>query len=82
MNVLQASSGRFDVQLEKSDEDGRFWLVLRDFGVDPTGICTIIVSFFREDLTDGKRYEKLREREGGDPQTSLYDCLDPDHGSY
>jgi len=66
MLILKSSADQIDVQLEP--DDGRFWLLLRDLGIAPDGTTAIIVTIYREGLTDDYCIENFdREREGHEP---------------
>jgi len=49
------------ITFEVSREDGRFWLLLRDFGINPDGVTDVIVKFFREPLTEEQLYAKITQ---------------------
>jgi len=67
------------VQLEP--EDGRFWLLLRDLGINSEGTCKIIVNVHREGLTDEvciERFDITREHERTEILNDTGDLFDFD----
>jgi len=48
MLYLSAANDRLELLLEP--DDGRFWLILRDCGVNPAGATHVIVTVCREPL--------------------------------
>jgi len=74
MLILQSSAEKIELMLEP--EDGRFWLLLRDVGVNCDGVENIIVTISRGGLTDEiciENFDREREREARDSgQSDLF----------
>jgi len=57
--ILSVSNEVLEQLLEP--DDGRFWLILRDLGINPAGSTHMIVTIFREPLTESDLYANIDE---------------------
>jgi len=74
MIITRGQADELEVLLEP--DDGRFWLLLRDLGINSEGTCKIVVNIFREGLTDevcneNFRRERARDQADADAQDEL-----------
>jgi len=70
MLILSSQADSIEVQLEP--DDGRFWLLLRDLGINSEGTTHIVVKFYREGLTDADCIERFeRERDSSEDDLQL-----------
>jgi len=71
MNIIGSSNEGLSVRIDP--DDGRFWLVLRDLGVNPQNVSHFIVTFHREPLTEEELHDNIER-----PRHALCDADEPE----